>query len=351
MAPFEFGRYSYVPILGVRPAEMQALEESSPSIKDKLLPYIVLQPWTTAKQFDNVITRVEATVGSRAVIVDITDEIFLGNRRPVHDRIDELRDSGSGYKNWIDFLGEHPTYLPSVQLGDPTQLSTQVQNLSVLDRCVVVRLTELMFPYAADIARQFRGIIIHDRILFILDFQRQNRDILLKELIAANTIRSIRAVIPECYVSVSASTFPESFVDLDEQDIFERRLYDQVTVNVGGERFIYCDRASVRAERQGGGGGAPAPRIDNALPTKWQFFREPDEDDREVAYQLAAGRAIASSGWQDLGIWGTEAIKRTADGRENSIISAKLATAARINIHLHTQLGGGAAALEIEWSD
>lgn len=352
MAPIDFAPYTYTPILGVRPAEMQALEETAPGTKDALLPYVVLQPWTTARHIENVVAKVEAAVGNRPIIVDVTNEVYSGtSRRPVHDVFDLFRNSSNGYRSWYAFVANHENYIPSVQLTDPSQIQNQVPALADLDRGAVVRLTEAMFPFAADIARLFRAFEPRSSIYFILDFQRQNHDILLKTAIAINTVRNIRAVLPGCVISVSASTFPESFVDLDEQDIFERRLHQQVVDNLGANNTIYCDRASVRAERQGGGGGAPAPRIDNALPARWEFFREPEIEDREMAYQSAAARAVASAGWTDLGIWGTQIIDQTASGAVNSIRSPKLSTAARINIHLHRQLGNNPNLTEIDWVD
>ena len=70
-------------------------------------------------------------------------------------------------------------------------------------------------------------------------------------------------------------------------------------------------------ERQLGGGGPPAPRIDNALPTVWEFFRVSSEDadvDRDEAYRMAALATVRSPGWTNLGIWGTREIISTANG-------------------------------------
>jgi Beta protein len=99
----DFSDYSYVPIVAVRPAEMQALEELHTSDKDAMLPYIVLRPWLTAHHFESVLAKVEAARGHRPIIVDLTSEAFAQPGRPVHSVIDELRDPANGYRNFFDF--------------------------------------------------------------------------------------------------------------------------------------------------------------------------------------------------------------------------------------------------------
>lgn len=354
--PIDFGQFAYVPILGVRPAEMQALEELPPADKDGMLPLIALQPWLSSMQIDNTIAKVEAAVGHRPVIVDLAEETPLsGRRRPVHDAFDALRDSTRGFRNWYEFVEQHENYIPCVQIADPAQIAAQANRVIALDRGAVIRINEEAFRFSDRIATMFRNVPDHSSLYFILDFQRQNRDLLTRAGQAIGLAQGIRRILPNCFLSVSASTFPESFVGLEHQEIFERRFHDTVVGAIGHEATVYCDRASVRAERQDGGGGAPAPRIDNALPTQWEFFREPDEDDRDEAYQMAADRAINSDGWAELGIWGTELIRRTARGGDNPINSPARSTAARINIHLHQQrvAGGGGALPDAEepWRD
>ncbi|MFJ7352958.1 hypothetical protein ACIQWS_02215 [Phyllobacterium sp. NPDC097923] len=347
----DFGAFGYVPILGVRPSEMQALEELSPQVKIGILPYIILQPWTTAKEFPSTLAKITACSSGKPIIVDLTDEIFDGNRRPVHAALDLLRDSKDGYVNWRSFIEEQSTFTPAIQLRVPNEIWPQIVAFKALGRGVVIRLHEQIFSSAKDIAKLFKSFPSNEDVYFIIDFQKQDKNILTKALIAYNTCKSIRDEIPDCFISVSASTFPSSFTGIAEQEIFERQFYNLVAAELGTQRNIYCDRASVRAEKQNGGGGSPAPRIDNAFAAKWKFFREAEEEDREEAYQMAAARAIECPEWKDQGIWGTEMIKRTAAGQDNAIYSPKLSTSARINIHLHTQSGSDDQDGEVEWTD
>jgi hypothetical protein len=328
--------YSYIPIVGVRPAEMTALEELPPSDKEVMLPYIVFRPWLTAHHFESVLARVEAARGHRPIIADLTADPFLQQHRPVHDAINELRNPANGYRSFFDFISEHENFIPSVQLSAPAELATQIRRFNALGRGCVIRLREPVFRFSRQIAELFVDVENQSSVHFILDYEKQSRDLLTRAAGAIGILQGIRAVLPDCYVSVSASTFPETFVDLERQEIFERQFHNEVFRHVGDRNVIYSDRASVRAESLTGGSGAPAPRIDNALRTNWQFFRVADNLDRDAGYREAAENAVDSEDWTDLGIWGTDEIIRTAEG-EATIASPARSTAVRINIHLHRQ--------------
>ncbi|ANW03800.1 hypothetical protein LMTR13_30315 [Bradyrhizobium icense] len=336
---------------------MTAMEELVPADKDSILPYITLRPWLAARHIEPVIAKVEAAVGHRPVIIDLTNERFDQGerRRAVHDVLDELRDPTNGYRNFYDFIGEHENFVPSLQLNAPAEIDAQVPIVAALGRGVAVRLTEPMFRFSTSIAQRLVHIEDHSTIHFIVDFERQTAELLARAAGAIGIVEGIRRILPDSFVSVSASTFPANFVNITQQAIFERQFYDEVVRHIRHRNVIYSDRASVRVERQSGGSGAPAPRIDNALPTDWHFFRVGDDDvDRDAAYQMAALRAVRSPGWANLGVWGTSEIIKTANG-DGAIISAQRSTAVRINIHLHQQANfGKPPALpdsETDWSD
>jgi Beta protein len=332
----DFNNFSYAPIVAVRPAEITALEELRPFDKDAMLPYMILRPWVAANHFESALVKVDVARGRRPITVDLTREVFDGPRRPVHDVLDVLRDPADGYRNFFDLVSQHEQFIPSVQLSAPAELAAQVRRFIALGRGCVVRLTEPTFRFSREIAELFVGIRDSSAIHFILDYEKQSRDLLTRAAGAIGILEGIREVLPDCFVSVSASSFPENFVGLDRQEIFERHFHEEVFRQVGYRNVIYSDRASVRAEGLSGGSGPPAPRIDNALPTNWQFFRVPDNQDRDAAFQEAAENAMDSADWSDLGIWGTEEIARTANG-ERSISGSTRSTAVRISIHLHRQ--------------
>lgn len=110
--------------------------------------------------------------------------------------------------------------------------------------------------------------------------------------------------------------------------------------------MIYSDRAGARAEKIGGGGGIPSPRIDYPLGNDWRFIREefedhaaPKDNEREILYTAIARQMMKEEYWNsDLHVWGTQVIELTSKGDKFGINSPTKATAVRINIHLHQQL-------------
>jgi hypothetical protein len=128
-------------------------------------------------------------------------------------------------------------------------------------------------------------------------------------------------------------------VGVSDQPIYERRLFDTL---LDTDRLIYSDRGSARVERQTGGGGQPAPRIDYPLFDLWDFYRS-DDLVGFPGYQQQAINVMTGGNWNPaLRVWGTQMIERTAAGDMSAIGSPQKATAARINLHLQLQAFYGA---------
>jgi hypothetical protein len=330
---------------------MRALEELPEQDKDSLFPIFPLKPWMSSKHLDSTLARIEQAYGARRFFVDIAEPEPVEKRRPVHDEIDELLVPDHGYANWCEFVETRPNLIPAVQLGDPAQLAAQLERLHALGRGALVPVAEFAFPLLTQIvqavaARTGGG----ERVCFLLDLGKGTKDLLLRQIECTEHVRAVLAGAPEAFVSLSASSFPTSFVNLDAQDIYERQLFDSIALHVGSPKLIYGDRGSARAESQQGGGGTPSPRIDYAQTGRWLFFRDeteidPDADEegrraaRVQGYIDQADALVTSDAWDpDLHVWGTQMIERTALGDEGAISAPVSSTAARINIHLHRQI-------------
>ena len=329
---------NYIPLLSLRPAEMQALEELPERDKDLLLPFFQLGPWTTAHHLSSALTRMEESYGDRPCFVTIAEPDLNGRDRPVHQQLAALRNPENGYDTWCKFIENQSNFIPAVQLQAPSQLNAQVTRLYSLGRGVMVSVEEAGFAGIAGLA-QIIGTITGGGtgVVFLLDFGRI-RDANAVEGRALDLSNQILQRSPQSFISISASSFPESFGTHSGQEIYERIAFNNAASKTDA-RLIYSDRGSARAERQSGGGGTPLPRIDYPLRSEWKFFRSEDGEDRVTAYMEQAQDVIRSSDWDaNLRIWGTQMIERTALGDHSAIVSPKRSTAARINIHLHRQL-------------
>lgn len=343
MALKEFAAVPYIPLLCVRPAEMRALEELPDRSKDLMLPYMFLKGWATAHYLDSALSRIEDAYNKRPIILDLDpDTSASGARRPVHDELATLRDPTNGYKAWTDFVSARHNMIPSLQLTtDQAQMALQIQRFAELERGIVVRVPESAFLGVPGLAEDIAKNAPNSEVCFVLDYEEATRDILNRQAIAISTASRVLEKIPNCFISISASSFPTDFVGKVRQEIYERDFFNGLLSLLPSGQAIYSDRGSARAKQQNGGSGSPTPRIDFAGTGLWSFFRQEvaEGEDTIDAYVTAAKRAMADVCWDSkLKVWGTQMIERTALGDDEAIVSPMRSTAARINIHLQQQL-------------
>lgn len=328
---------AYLPILGMRPAEMRALEELPGQTKDALIPLIPLRPWVGSHHLDGTLDRIEKSYGQRPVIVSVGERETTKDR-PVFAELDRLRESDDGFANWCEFIEGRPNYIPVAQLGiDPIQEPAQISQLYGLQRGLVLHLERPTFgalgAISAIVGRLTGG---GEGVCFIVDFGPATADHLQVASQALGYIKTLRALSPLAYVSVSASSFPNGFANRTDQPIYERQLFNALAGSPGVDRLIYSDRGSARAEQLSGGSGVIPSRIDYPLFDKWKFHRS---DDTGFGGYVEQARALIATGdWNsNLRVWGTQMIERTARGDHSAIDTPAKSTAARINLHLQLQ--------------
>lgn len=327
----------YLPTLGMRPAEMRALEELPGQTKDALLPLIPLRPWVGAHRLQSVVDRIAQSYGDRPLVVTV-GEREPAKDRPVFAELERLRDPSGGFSNWQAFIFDHPRYIPVAQLGiDPTQEAAQIAALYAFGRGLVIHVESVAFGNLAAIsALTGAGTGGGDGVCFIVDFGAASADHLQVAARTRGYIDTIRQYAPNAFVSISASSFPSSFNGLTQQEIYERRLFNELQAQAI-PRLIYGDRGSARAEALSGGSGTIPARIDYPQFNDWRFYRS--DDTGFVGY---VEQAVALMGdttvWNGaLRVWGTQMIERTARSDHSAIDNPAKATAARINLHLQLQ--------------
>lgn len=348
---------AYLPILCMRPGEMRALQELPEQTKNVLLPLVPLRPWATANYLNSSIERISQSYGGRPVIVSLSER--EGERdRPVFRELERLRSPRAGFANWCDLIEEHhDEYIPVAQLGiDPQQEADQIRRLYAIGNGLVIWLEEGAFGTLGAVANLIAEPTDGgDDVCVVLDYGTARSDHLEKAARTVALINVMRVRLPGATIAISASSFPANFVGVPDQEIFERRLFNTVTGQIGPEGLIYSDRGSARAEPLGGGGGAEIPaRIDYPMSDEWRFFRAPSAGFNNYVRQAEA--VMTSDIWDGgLRIWGTQMIERTARRDESAIANPQRATAARINLHLHRQTFYGrpsaAAQTEDDWED
>jgi hypothetical protein len=196
-----------------------------------------------------------------------------------------------------------------------------------------------------------------NKVTFVLDYGKQGAGFHALELHIKSLINIIETYCSNASVAISASSFPDGFTSITTQKIYERISFEAISKSVQGP-LIYSDRGSARAEKQQGGGGLPAPRIDYPKKNEWFFFRQSLPSGTAFdGYQTQALAALRSSAWdKGLKLWGCQMIERTAGGdSQTGISSPNRSTAVRINLHLHRQMyysdEASFFATDEEWTD
>ncbi|UYK80392.1 beta family protein [Xanthomonas sacchari] len=354
----KFDAFRYAPIIEVRPAEMLALETLPEKDKDLLAPVLKLRPWAASLELNKSIGRVKSAYGGRPCFLALAELDFSEVTRPVHIDLRKLADPRDGFRAWCAYFENegNSQFIPCAQITHPEEFLPQVKSLAKLNRGLGIVVESEALPYAENIAERLLEAEVEGDVMFMLDYGKQNAGLVNMASLIRDRLAKISKIIPNATLSISASSFPDGFVGVESQAIFERQAYNFIK---GEMHFplIYSDRGSARAERQLGGGGAPAPRVDYADDNWWYFYRSGDESKKRLSrYQEMAKEVMKSPQWDPkLRIWGTQMIERTALGDENAITSPPRATAARINIHLHRQLHYGDRSglydTEDEWVD
>jgi hypothetical protein len=353
---------SYLPIIDLRPAEMLALGELPQKDRDALKPLFRLRPWSSSNLLEKSIARIKKSFGNRPCFLEVAEEeaIDPDKRRAVHAEIEALRLSAGGYSHWLEYLTlpEHAQFVPALQIGGTAaEFGQQIVSLYALGRGLLVRLElprrENVEALCALVApRTSNGV----GVTVVLDYGKQDGRFSSAEQSVRDHIQVVRENCISARCAISASSFPESFVGIQEQPIHERMVFNRLSKSY--PELIYSDRGGARAEKQIGGGGLPAPRIDYAKKNSWHFFRQSAPSGSTFdGYQNQAIAALRSEFWdKKLKLWGCQMIERTAAGdSQGGITSANRSTAVRLNLHLHRQLyyGDETSFLDTdeEWSD
>lgn len=320
---------------------MVALEELPERDKDALLPIFQLKPWLSSLTLDKAFDRIQKSYGERRAFLLAPDKTANDGDRPALAEANALLEPGGGFSTWCDLFetGRASNFIPSLQLTDAGEFDAQAARLVALGRGVVVSFVRSAFSFIPAIARRTAA---HTQggagVTFLIDLKRQTRTLLVQEAELTSIIDTILGICPAAQIAVTASSFPDSFGSCSSQEIYERSLYEALRKRFGPS-LAYSDRGSARAEKPGGGGGVPFPRIDYPQFREWCFFRAEGPRPYKGGYLDLARDLIENSIWDpDVRIWGTQMIEKTKMGEEDGISSPARSTAVRINLHLHRQL-------------
>ena len=331
------GHILYVPTLGIRSSEMLAVEKSLVATKNNLKPCIILAPWYSSYNLENSIKRFEKAYPQRPYFLDIEKNYQSTN--PDRHALIEMRglfDPANGYKNWIDFIAAYQNVHPCIQCeGQNTaQIQQQIQAVKALGRAYCMRIDIQNFPKnIKDIIAAFKN---ETDYTVILEGGLVEEPLTLMSNFSGIISNQLSALKPDIPVVISCTSFPSDFgkmVGITDIIFTNRQLVSQLT---GRKRIIYGDWGSTRPRQLDSGFfNRPLSRIDYPAKDSWHIARNKKAG---WDYELAAQATINSLNWQgNLGIWGEDMIKQTAQNQALGIYSPIKNVASRVNIHIHRQ--------------
>ncbi len=331
---------NYVPTLGIRPSEMNALEYLPSATKNRLMPCIILAPWVNSYDLGKSIKRFEKAYPDKPYFLDLDRVYSLKNsERPALKEMKGLLDPTDGYKNWLNFIKIYKNVCPCIQYKDQdtNQIQQQIQAIKELGRPYCLRIDIKDKDIAQNISNIIPAFENETNYTIILESGWVQDPLTLITELSGFITKQLSTLNQDIPIVISCTSFPKGFGTISgvhSTPFKNRQLVDRLRNN-SDNRIIYGDWGSARPRENILGGSAPIPRIDYPTKNTWYIARNKQAG---WNYQIAANKIITNNNWLGrIGIWGEEMIERTAKNQSLGINTPQKNVASRINIHLHLQ--------------
>ena len=348
----------YIPTLAIRPSEMNGLEYLPGLSKDRMVPVILLAPWSSARSLNKAMERVEKAYPRRPFFLDVDRDYIPTNTESLaQSEWLELRDPSNGFQAWRNFWTKYPKVMPCLQLDGQSEeeIREQIEYIQANEREFCLRIELQRMPQnlhasidalvdvgTADFTVVIEGGWVRDPLMLYAQAHG----------LITGVLANLDGRVP---IAVSCTSMPKGFQEiegLEERPFSNHQLLNQIRRGTNRDTILYGDWGSTKP-RDDGFGRTPLPRIDYPTDEAWHIARNKEDD---WGYQNAAQKIVDSPAWSgDLRIWGEEMIQVTTVNPEFAIDTPQKNVAARVNIHLHRQaLFGddiGGIDLDEDWVD
>ncbi|MDI2113081.1 beta family protein [Commensalibacter nepenthis] len=328
---------NYVPILSLRPSEMNALEYLLDPAKDQMTPVILLAPWANSKTLNQAVERVQRAFPGRSFILDIDRNYEIPSSSNINEAKQkwlDLSKASGDCKIWYDFCDEFMNVVPCLRInGDIDQ---QLKNIQTIGKEFSVRLTPDIYQSPSRMSVLISSLKQVDiPYSIIIDGEWTNDPLSLAgshERVVTNYINQLGDNLT---IVSSCTSMLKNFQDISgikEFPFSNHNLVEQVARSTN-RKIIYSDWGSARPREPAKIARTPLPRIDYPTTSNsWLIARKND-----WTYEDAAKQIVSSANRDlNLDLWGMNLIRATANGKKG-IDNPRANTAARINIHLYRQ--------------
>lgn len=376
MTPVNFQQYLYYPALQCGFSEHLAYQKLSNEDKDAILPIFELSQRGFDADLNTGISVIKESAGDRPFLLDLCkdaapapfisktkepskeDEERIAKQRKAQKAYNgilaNLLKSDDGFANWRELAGKFPSGIPVLQFRDAAveQFAILRQGALFLKSLsnIAIRVTEESGPAAAAAIIQLIAILDEgDELLVILDCGQGRQRKSEREEFAQKTASDILAGIDIQQASqVSFACLSNTFTNPNKTG-----LYDYP-----GFEWEIWEEASQHNPMLFGDYGAThrLKRSNTYMPSDWIASVVYPQDEGWVVYRhenardadgwiKGAKEVVAHEPHQALDAWGYEMLANAAKGRIEGVDSARFWHAAKINMHIHRQIGYAAGNL------
>lgn len=336
-----FENFQYYPKIRTRPSEIKGLIELKKTTRDKILPVLSLIKRGENETIEEGINRV-----NKASIIMTQQPIIIEFETGGIKAFSNI-ESYLNPKMWLalfEKMDEHvpnsiiPTAIPANFVDNSRDYLQHLRDLesNFENIAVIIDPLNLRSIRAGEVAAT--GLSNIEKTLFIIDagqIDESSVDTITNAVI--KTINKLRRIAPNANIVFMGTSFPSSFASYGRETgsipILEQKIYSLIG---GKDVCFYGDYASIHGEFYIGSFANFVARVDYPVIGFWIFERKPGQkENRGLAYTTAAELITQHEFWEDaIDCWGSQVIKKVANGNTESMKSPAKWISVRLNLHI-----------------
>ncbi len=370
MVDVVFSDFAYFPCLRSSEPEIMAYTTLSTESREDILPIFELSQTKYEAGFAESVQAIsEATKEAPFFVLDLSKDrapaAFTPKNNPDLARIKKLQaaqdaynaavtallNPSDGFEAWRSLASKFPTAAPALQFTDPeTQGKHILRQAAMLVKsgcnCMAIRIAaetnEAIFPIVGQIISILESAA---QLLVIIDCGQGRQKISERAEFAKKAIaRIVEEVEPSQAQALSAVCLSDFFMSPSATGLvpYENNSWELWTQASETFPFLFGDYCAHTRHKKANTfmPGEWKAQVVYPLPKSWLVYRHPNSQDAQG--WIDGAKAIAADDELFDGFpkcWGGELLKSAANGNIEGVASARFWHAAKINMHIHRQIG------------
>lgn len=380
MTQVDFSQYAYFPCLQSTEHEHMAYRHLSDDDKSAIIPILEISQSKNEATFQTSVEMIADTADGRPFILDLSKKgappAYLPKGDPDNEKAKKVQASQDaynashftylnaydGFSEWRQLMKKFPTAIPTLQFTDPETQGNSILRQAMLlsgagSECIAVRITPETNPAIFEVVSQVISILqSSSRLLIILDCGQRRTTISQRAEFASDAIaRILEGIEPSQMHDVNALCLSDFFTTpsnaaLNSWENNSWNLWAEATETFP---FLFGDYgANHRFNKQNTFmPGDWKATVVFPLEEQWLIYRHPDAQDAD-GWIIGAQEISNHPDFDDFpNCWGGELLEKAVGGDTTGGASARFWHAAKINMHIHRQIGYAPDKIGIDAAD